>query len=51
MSYGSLVDLGLTAVMEVDGQQLVKVVAWYDNEMSYTYQLVRLADYIANMNK
>jgi len=51
MSYGSLVDLGLTSVMEVDGQQLVKVVAWYDNEMSYTYQLIRLADYIANMNK
>ncbi|MBE6038480.1 MAG: type I glyceraldehyde-3-phosphate dehydrogenase [Anaerofustis stercorihominis] len=49
MSYGSLVDLGLTAVMEVEGKQLVKVVAWYDNEMSYTYQLIRLADYIANM--
>ncbi len=49
MSYGSLVDLGLTAMMDVDGKKLYKVVSWYDNEMSYTYQLVRLADFIANM--
>lgn len=49
MSYGSLVDLGLTSVMEVDGKKLYKVVSWYDNEMSYTYQLVRLVNYIAAM--
>ncbi len=49
MSFGALVDLQLTALMDVDGRQLVKVVAWYDNEMSYTYQLVRLASYIATM--
>ncbi len=46
MSYGSLVDLKLTQVLDTDGSQLVKVVAWYDNEMSYTYQLVRLVGYI-----
>lgn len=51
MSYGSLIDLSLTDTMEVDGKQLVKVVAWYDNEMSYTNQLVRLASYIAKMHK
>ncbi|WAW14450.1 type I glyceraldehyde-3-phosphate dehydrogenase [Peptostreptococcus equinus] len=41
MSYGSLFDSTLTKVMDVNGNQLVKVVAWYDNEMSYTSQLVR----------
>ncbi len=51
MSYGSLVDLQLTDVMDVEDKQLVKVVSWYDNEMSYTNQLIRLATYIVNMNK
>jgi len=27
----------------------VKVVSWYDNEMSYTNQLIRLTKYIASM--
>ncbi len=46
MSFGSLVDLGLTAKIEADGETLYKIVAWYDNEMSYTHQLVRLVGYI-----
>ena len=41
MSYGSLFDATQTKVIDVDGKQLVKVVSWYDNEMSYTAQLVR----------
>ena len=36
--YGSIADLTMTRV--VDGN-LVKVLAWYDNEMGYTYTLVR----------
>lgn len=40
ISYGSLFDATLTKVMDVAGKQLVKTVAWYDNEMSYTSQLV-----------
>lgn len=36
--YASIADLGMTRV--VDGV-LVKVMAWYDNEMGYTYTLVR----------
>ena len=40
---GSLVDLSLTKVVESDGKQLVKVVAWYDNEMGYSAQMVRTA--------
>ncbi|WP_296561441.1 type I glyceraldehyde-3-phosphate dehydrogenase [uncultured Acetobacterium sp.] len=48
MSYGSLFDATLTRVMNVEGgKQQVKVIAWYDNEMSYTAQLVRLAEYVS----
>lgn len=43
---GSLVDGLLTEVLEVDGKQLVKVVAWYDNEMGYSAQMVRTAAYL-----
>ena len=43
---GSLVDGLSTTVLEVDGKQLVKVVSWYDNEMSYTAQMVRTARYL-----
>ncbi|HUO50825.1 MAG TPA: type I glyceraldehyde-3-phosphate dehydrogenase, partial [Candidatus Paceibacterota bacterium] len=35
--YGSIADLGLTRV--IDGN-LVKVLAWYDNEMGYVHTLV-----------
>ncbi|WP_432401606.1 type I glyceraldehyde-3-phosphate dehydrogenase [Wukongibacter sp. M2B1] len=50
--YGSLFDAGCTKVLEVDGKQMVKVVTWYDNEMSYTAQLVRTAKYFVDlMNK
>ena len=40
---GSLVDLSLTKVLDSDGKQMVKVVAWYDNEMGYSMQMVRTA--------
>lgn len=43
---GCLVDGLSTSILEVDGKQLVKVVAWYDNEMSYTAQMVRTARYL-----
>lgn len=48
ISCGALVDGLLTNIIEVDGKQLVKVVAWYDNEMSYSSQMVRTAKYFAN---
>ena len=38
---GSLVDGLLTNVVESDGKQLVKIVAWYDNEVGYTAQMIR----------
>ncbi len=37
-SHASIADLAFTRV--VDGN-LVKVLAWYDNEMGYTHTLVR----------
>ena len=38
---GATVDGNLTNIIEVDGKQLVHIVAWYDNEMGYSYQMVR----------
>ena len=38
---GSLVDGLSTKVLESDGKQLVKIVSWYDNEMSYTSQMIK----------
>lgn len=40
---GALVDTLLTKVIEVDGKQLVKIAAWYDNEVGYTAQMLRTA--------
>nr|4QX6_A Chain A, Glyceraldehyde 3-phosphate dehydrogenase [Streptococcus agalactiae NEM316]4QX6_B Chain B, Glyceraldehyde 3-phosphate dehydrogenase [Streptococcus agalactiae NEM316]4QX6_C Chain C, Glyceraldehyde 3-phosphate dehydrogenase [Streptococcus agalactiae NEM316]4QX6_D Chain D, Glyceraldehyde 3-phosphate dehydrogenase [Streptococcus agalactiae NEM316]5JY6_A Chain A, Glyceraldehyde-3-phosphate dehydrogenase [Streptococcus agalactiae]5JY6_B Chain B, Glyceraldehyde-3-phosphate dehydrogenase [S len=51
ISYGSLFDATQTKVQTVDGNQLVKVVSWYDNEMSYTSQLVRTLEYFAKIAK
>lgn len=45
-SYGSLIDGLSTQVLETeDGAQLLKVLSWYDNEMSYSVQMVRTAKY------
>ncbi len=43
---GALVDGLSTSTLDVDGTQLVKVVAWYDNEMGYSTQMVRTAKYL-----
>ena len=40
---GSLVDGLSTNVLDTDSGQLVKIITWYDNEMSYTAQMVRTA--------
>ena len=38
---GATIDSALTNIIEVDNKQLLHVVAWYDNEMGYSYQMVR----------
>ena len=40
-SCGATLDSNLTNVINVDNKQLVHLVAWYDNEMGYSYQMVR----------
>ena len=45
---GSLVDGLSTKIVEVDDKQLVKVVAWYDNEMSYTSQMIKTMKVLLN---
>lgn len=46
--YGSVVDGLSTSLLEVDGKQLIKIIAWYDNEMGYTNQFVRTAKYLVH---
>ena len=46
LNCGAVVDGLSTNVLEVEGKQLVKVVAWYDNEMGYSTQMVRTAKYL-----
>lgn len=41
IQYGTLFDALSTKVMEVEGKQLVKIITWYDNEMSFTAQMIR----------
>ena len=43
---GGIVDATLTDILESDGEQLVKIIAWYDNEMGYSAQMVRVAAYL-----
>ncbi|MDO4774739.1 MAG: type I glyceraldehyde-3-phosphate dehydrogenase [Aerococcaceae bacterium] len=49
LTNGSLFDATQTKVLTVGDKQLVKTVAWYDNEMSYTAQLIRTLVYFANL--
>lgn len=49
MRYGSLYDATQTKVMDIDGDTIVKVASWYDNENSYVSQMVRTIKYFANI--
>ena len=50
MRYGSLFDATQTMVSPLaDGKTQVEVVSWYDNENSYTSQMVRTIKYFANV--
>ena len=46
MTYGSLFDATQTMVNPLgNGQSLVQVTSWYDNENSFTSQMVRTIKY------
>ncbi|MEI3800026.1 MULTISPECIES: type I glyceraldehyde-3-phosphate dehydrogenase [unclassified Chitinophaga] len=49
--YGSLFDATQTKVLSAGDQQIVRVVSWYDNEMSYVSQLVRTVTYFARLKQ
>ena len=50
MRYGSLFDATQTMAHDMgDGTTHVQVVAWYDNENSYTSQMVRTIKYFSEL--
>ena len=50
MTFGSLFDATQTKVVDLmDGKSLVKVVSWYDNENSFTSQMIRTIKYFAEL--
>lgn len=48
---GALVDGLSTKVLDFEGRQLVKIVAWYDNELGYTSQMMRTAKALMKKGK
>ena len=50
ITYGSLFDATQTKVTKIEADTYqVQVVAWYDNENSYTSQMVRTIKYFAEL--
>lgn len=49
--YGATIDSLLTEIVSSGDKQMVKVVAWYDNEYGYSMQLIRTMKYFLNLKK
>ncbi len=47
---GSIFDATQTKVIESNGGQLVKTVAWYDNEYGFTSNMIDLLEYFVSLN-
>ncbi|KAA9301797.1 type I glyceraldehyde-3-phosphate dehydrogenase [Aerococcus sanguinicola] len=47
--YGSVFDASQTKIMDADGGQLVKTVAWYDNEYGFTSNMISTLEHFANL--
>ncbi|MFA5602752.1 MAG: type I glyceraldehyde-3-phosphate dehydrogenase [Bacilli bacterium] len=47
--HGGVFDALSTSIVEVNDKQLIKVMAWYDNEMGYTVQMIRTAKYFSEL--
>ena len=48
-TYGSIFDATQTKVIDMGDTSLVQVVSWYDNENSYTSQMVRTIKYFSEL--
>lgn len=48
-THGSVFDATLTEVLDANGGQLVKTVAWYDNEYGFVCNMIRLAEYLSKI--
>lgn len=48
---GSIVDGLSTCVIDTQNGKLVKVLAWYDNEMGYSAQMIRTTLYLLKLSK
>lgn len=48
-THGSIFDPKLTMMLDVKGKKLYKLFTWYDNESSYTCQLVRTLKYLLSL--
>lgn len=46
---GAIVDLLSTEVLDINGTSLCKVVAWYDNEVGYTHQMIETLRYLMRL--
>lgn len=46
---GAIVDSLLTSIVSNKTSQILKVVAWYDNEMGYTAQMLRVLKYFVSL--
>jgi glyceraldehyde 3-phosphate dehydrogenase len=50
-SPSSIFDANTTQILNAGDKQVVKVMSWYDNEMTYTAQLIRTLKYFASLIK
>ncbi|MGL4769124.1 MAG: type I glyceraldehyde-3-phosphate dehydrogenase [Mycoplasmoidaceae bacterium] len=48
-THGSVFDPNLTMEIESAGKKSFKVFSWYDNEYSYTCQLIRVVEYLTKL--
>lgn len=48
-THGSIFDATLTEVMDANGGQLVKTVAWYDNEYGFVSNMIRLLEHFVKI--
>lgn len=48
-THGSIFDPKLTMMLDVDGKKMYKLFTWYDNESSYTCQLIRTLKYLLSL--